>query len=622
MNHLERVTLVYESLISDNPPKRLLNYQKNAKQLLRALDYLHNQLKTHHGLITPQCLVWSKDGDLKLTHWVINLLTEGGYCLGSMTILPPNLSFIAPEQVKDKVKKPTKSCDIWSAGLTLLKLIKPSCKLPDNPCWVAFCDNSQKVLEFIEGNLDEDIIKDSELWMKFFKKALEPDTNLRGTIDELLSILDEISNDREFIKSIDTINHDSSDSLLIDIDSDYIDNKENDYCSKEKSSSTEEFSLNIHEIYHLWRLSIGRNFESEQRQDDYPPIFRIPYLIVSEKQPNAEDEAKLSSHYIFDYNSTNRISLDRFKTDIKKLKLEESSETLPIVIKEANFAYQCGRIGIFKRLLAGGHSSKEQLYREASVDIPPYHRAQVWANLLNVDKEESRRLYERIDKTAPVATERQISVDIPRCHQYNELMASPQGHQKLARILKAWLNYNADEYVYWQGLDSLASPFLLLNFQDEALAFACFNAFVHKYLRGMFRQVNQANVQQYLDMFSKLLSYHDPALSEHLKSLGFLPDLYAIPWFLTMFTHVLPLHKILHVWDCLILGDEKFPLCIGLAILNQLKSDLMEFNFNDCLGVFSDLPEIDIEKCIMDANHFFSTTPDKLVNLFDIPPEM
>lgn len=57
-------------------------------------------------------------------------------------------------------------------------------------------------------------------------------------------------------------------------------------------------------------------------------------------------------------------------------------------------------------------------------------------------------------------------MDIPRCHQYNELLSSSEGHKKLKRILKAWV-YKNSQYVYWQGLDSLTAPFLYLHFNDE-----------------------------------------------------------------------------------------------------------------------------------------------------------
>ena len=48
-------------------------------------------------------------------------------------------------------------------------------------------------------------------------------------------------------------------------------------------------------------------------------------------------------------------------------------------------------------------------------------------------------------------TDRQIAVDIPRCHQYDLLLASSEGHQKFMRILKAWVVAHP-KLVYWQGI--------------------------------------------------------------------------------------------------------------------------------------------------------------------------
>ena len=70
-------------------------------------------------------------------------------------------------------------------------------------------------------------------------------------------------------------------------------------------------------------------------------------------------------------------------------------------------------------------------------------------------------------------------------------MASAEGHRKFKRVLKAWVATNP-QYVYWQGLDSLCAPFLYLNFNDEALAFACLQAFIPKYLLGMVSFLLQA----------------------------------------------------------------------------------------------------------------------------------
>lgn len=162
------------------------------------------------------------------------------------------------------------------------------------------------------------------------------------------------------------------------------------------------------------------------------------------------------------------------------------------------------------------------------------------------------------------------------------------------------------------GLDSLCAPFLYLNFNDEPLAYACLSAFIPKYLHGMFRRDNAEVIQEYLAKFSHMQAFHDPELFNHLNEISFIPDLYAIPWILTMFAHVFPLHNIFHLWDQLLLGDSSFPLSIGLAVLYQLRERLMQAEFNDCILLFSDLPAIDIEKCVQDSVRIFHTTPKSL----------
>ena len=88
-----------------------------------------------------------------------------------------------------------------------------------------------------------------------------------------------------------------------------------------------------------------------------------------------------------------------------------------------------------------------------------------------------------------------IEVDIPRCHQYHELLSSPTAHAKFKRVLKAWVLSNFGNYVYWQGLDSLCAPFLALNFNNEAMAFACLSAFIPKYLHKFFLRDNSPVIQ-------------------------------------------------------------------------------------------------------------------------------
>lgn len=80
-----------------------------------------------------------------------------------------------------------------------------------------------------------------------------------------------------------------------------------------------------------------------------------------------------------------------------------------------------------------------------------------------------------------------------------------------------------------------------------------------------------------------------------------------------MFTHVLPLYKIVHIWDTLILNDKSFPLFIGYSILKQLRNQLIDYPFNDCILIFSDLPEINIEQLVKNSKFYYENTPTSLV---------
>lgn len=166
------------------------------------------------------------------------------------------------------------------------------------------------------------------------------------------------------------------------------------------------------------------------------------------------------------------------------------------------------------------------------------------------------------------------------------------------------------------------------------------SAFIPKYLHKFFLKDNSAIIQEYLGKFSQIIAFHDPQLANHLRSINFVPELFAIPWFLTMFSRklfilllfklckiflnvlislfnffildVFPLHKILHLWDKLLLGDSSFPLLVGLAILKQLRDSLLTSGFNECILLFSDLPEIDIELCVKDSMMMYQNTPPSI----------
>ncbi|KXS11646.1 hypothetical protein M427DRAFT_147685 [Gonapodya prolifera JEL478] len=286
---------------------------------------------------------------------------------------------------------------------------------------------------------------------------------------------------------------------------------------------------------------------------------------------------------------------------------------IPLATRERDMRYQYARMELFARMLLEWPTEKEQLIVEAKVDIPPIYRGKVWAALLDVEGDVNIE-YLEIDKETETETDRQLDADIPRCHQYNELLSSPEGHTRLRRVLKAWLAAEQDRLVYWQGLDSLAAVFLSLNFNEEALAFACFQRFVGKFLGNFFVHDNSPVFQEYMCSFQHLLSFHEPALSAYVHSIGLHPDLYAIPWVMTLFAHVFNLEKVYHLYDKFIVGPPSLPLFFGVAILAQAKESIMTREFNECMLLFADLPEsVDVDLCLTHALQMCKTTPNSLL---------
>ncbi|KAJ3222853.1 hypothetical protein HK099_001817 [Clydaea vesicula] len=77
---------------------------------------------------------------------------------------------------------------------------------------------------------------------------------------------------------------------------------------------------------------------------------------------------------------------------------------------------------------------------------------------------------------------------------------------------------------------------------------------------------------------------------------GLKPELYAISWVMTLFSHVFPLDKIYHLWDAFLTGPPFPQLYAGYAILQHFRDSLTNQDFNSCMLLFSDVSAVDIEE--------------------------
>ncbi|KAL1492194.1 hypothetical protein ABEB36_012677 [Hypothenemus hampei] len=578
-----------------------------AFQCIGGLQVLHKK-KIIHRTLSNENILLQANNEIKLFNYGLYHMSDAG-SLVSFPIL--HVLYTAPEVflngLSNSIADP--KCDIWSLGICLAELIL------NKLLWssLKLGQRIRKVLSMLQASTS----------------ILEKIAREHNCLERYLSIPDDLKDLIEACLNVHPNKRPTCEELLIKPCFDSL--KPKDMAEKNEDIYRPFQIFTLHEFYHWWQLAGGDVPQELKKQGlirSTPPILSIPSLVLIEGTILGQDRnpATLYDPRIVKmpldtlYQRFAHIPFQVFyplihsQSDI----IEKSNPPpydatgLPLIIKERDPEYQLHRVILLRRLLHGYPFTSDLIVDEAKKDIPPLLRGEIWAALLSVRSNYATE-YMRIDKYTHTSTDRQIEVDIPRCHQYNELLSSSEGHKKLKRILKAWV-YKNSQYVYWQGLDSLTAPFLFLNFNDEAKAFACLSNFVPKFLYNFFLKDNSAVIEEYLCKFSQLIAFHDPQLANHLRDINFYPQLFAIPWFLTLFSHVFPLYKILHLWDKLLLCDSSFPIHIGLSILTQLRDRLLTSGFNECILLFSDLPEVDIEKCVALSSCTYENTPKSITS--------
>ncbi|KAK9497102.1 hypothetical protein O3M35_004479 [Rhynocoris fuscipes] len=598
----DRIVIVTEkigTLLKDYKFSHWTEILEMAKDILEGLSYLHKNGIIHRSL-SPTNICKSQN-TWRMFNFGLYYMTGNG---DEVMFKPGELKYTCPSTVlNDEWNHSSFKDDIWSLGVILSELIL------DTKFWQSY---NEKYIVEIFGK----IVEHNGSIFKFLAKEAGKENLINNFPEYIIKFLDRLLeiNPGKRPLSIELLNDDIFNILRFGYYNEY--NNINNY----ESRLGEKW---VHELYHYWEIG-GGDVLNELKKNGLVkirvPILYLPHVLLLEGRyfgiPPPDRELK-PSFPIGQLDATGLLNRLRELKNAGSPLANRVTQNLPLIIKEKDTEYQYFRIQLFLRIIKDLPNSREELIKESKKDIPPFLRAQIWAHLLQVPND-YKAIYSKIDKVTPLPTDRQIEVDIPRCHQYDELLSSHEAHFKFKRILKAWVTSNR-KYVYWQGLDSLAAPFLHLNFNDEALAFATLSQFVAKYLNNFFLQDNSEVIKEYLIKLKQLLAFHDPKLANHLHNIDFSPELFAIPWFLTMFSHIFAINKIVYLWDTLILGDSSYPFYIGLAMLKQMRNLLLESGFNECILIFSDLPDTDIERCVQDSITYYKSTPSSVTCRFHQP---
>lgn len=149
----------------------------------------------------------------------------------------------------------------------------------------------------------------------------------------------------------------------------------------------------------------------------------------------------------------------------------------------------------------------------------------------------------------------QISRDIYRTFSDHPFFSHKPVQRCIGRILHAWSIFNPI-VSYVQGHNCLAALFLMVTLDEEA-AFRCFLGFLAHPQHGM-QAFYSDGLQLLLDecrYLDALLSNRMPQLTSHFQHHHLDALTYATPFYLTAFTHHLPLESCIFVFDFLLMGD-------------------------------------------------------------------
>lgn len=134
---------------------------------------------------------------------------------------------------------------------------------------------------------------------------------------------------------------------------------------------------------------------------------------------------------------------------------------------------------------------------------------------------------------------------------------------------------------YKQGLNEILSPFLvlreMLNEKQRINApwgplYMSFYSLISKFLPSIYDDDEFESLQTIFRLFQHLLQFHDPHLCNFLDQNYLMPELYAIPWFITLFARALPIDLVFALWDQYIVYDDPFLhylMALALIIENR-----------------------------------------------------
>ena len=151
---------------------------------------------------------------------------------------------------------------------------------------------------------------------------------------------------------------------------------------------------------------------------------------------------------------------------------------------------------------------------------------------------------------------------------------------RLENVLKT----TSHQSQYCQGMNFIAAVFILMDFTSKEV-FICLNYLLRQcYLEPLFN-AKASSLMEYMAIFEHKFLEQDSVLYHHLQEMNFTSICYAIEWFTTCFIVPCPGELSYLVIDLLMAGFPDIMIRVGLAIMQQLRDQLLG---RDQEGLMSD----------------------------------
>lgn len=158
-------------------------------------------------------------------------------------------------------------------------------------------------------------------------------------------------------------------------------------------------------------------------------------------------------------------------------------------------------------------------------------------------------------------------------------------HRPLRQVLGAYCFYRPDTG-YVQGMSFLAAM-LLLQMEEPYETFVALVNIMGRDDGALLRfyQMEATDNEKQYRVFDDALRTRLPDVHAHLSKVGVTPDVYLLPWWMTIFSKYFSLETSTRIWDIFLFAGHSYLQQVSLGILHACRSEILKGDFGACLSV-------------------------------------